>query len=142
MAVCAFFGHRSCPEAIKQHLREVLLDLITTKDVDMFYVGNQGQFDSMVRSLLIELTGEYPHVRYAVVLAYMPREGDAQERWADTMLPEGLESVHPRYAIDRRNRWMLKRADIVVAYVTHSWGGAYRYVEKARQGGKTVIDLG
>lgn len=67
MSAYTFFGHRNCPDVIKQHLREVLLELVTTKAVDMF---------------------------------------------------------------------------MVVAYVTHSWGGAYRYVEKAKRAGKTVINLG
>ena len=37
----------------------------------------------------------------------------------DTMFPEGLELVHPRYAIERRNGWMLKRSDYFVTYVHH-----------------------
>lgn len=34
----------------------------------------------------------------------------------DTMFPEGLELVHPRYAIERRNGWMLERSDYFVTY--------------------------
>lgn len=142
MSACTFFGHRNCPDVIKQHLREVLLELVTTKAVDMFYVGNQGEFDSAVRSILQDMAKEYPHLRYAVVLAYMPSAKDKHGEYADTMIPEGIEAVHPRYAIDWRNRWMLRHSDMVVAYVTHSWGGAYRYVEKAKRAGKTVINLG
>lgn len=72
-----------------------------------------------------------------VVLAYLPNtEGD------DTMLPEGIETVHPRYAISWRNRWMVQRSDFAVCYVRHTWGGAHRYMEYARQQGKTVINLG
>ena len=39
MPVCTFFGHRDCPESVKPKLREVLVDLVTNHDVDMFYVG-------------------------------------------------------------------------------------------------------
>ena len=38
MAIYTFFGHRDCPESIKPQLREVLIDLITNHDIDMFYV--------------------------------------------------------------------------------------------------------
>ena len=55
MARCTFFGHRDCPESIKPKLRGVLEELITNHDVDMLYVGNQGQFDAIVRSVLKEL---------------------------------------------------------------------------------------
>ena len=52
MANCTFFGHRDCPETVNPKLREVLIDLITNHDVDMFYVGHQGQFDAYVHSEL------------------------------------------------------------------------------------------
>ena len=55
MSACTFFGHRDCPSSIKQKLREALIDLIENHTVDMFYVGQQGAFDSMVRSVLKEL---------------------------------------------------------------------------------------
>ena len=70
MAVCTFFGHRDCPETIKPYLREVLTHLIINQEVDTFYVGNQGQFDGIVRSVLRELEQVYPEIHYAVVLAY------------------------------------------------------------------------
>ena len=55
MSACTFFGHRDCPSSIKSKLRKVLIDLIESHAVDMFYVGQQGAFDSMVRSVLKEL---------------------------------------------------------------------------------------
>ena len=141
MAVCTFFGHRDCPETIKPRLREVLTDLITNKGVDTFYVGNQGQFDGIVRSVLRELAKEYPEIYYAVVLAYLPGKKNEYDDFSDTMLPEGIEAVHPRYAIGWRNRWMLQRADFVVTYIAHPWGGAAQFADKARRAGKTVINL-
>ena len=140
MATCTFFGHRECPDFVKVKLREVLIDLITNHNVDMFYVGNHGQFDVFVRSILRELKKEYPQIDYAVVLAYMPGKQMKYDDYSDTMLPEGIESVHPRYAISWRNNWMLKQSDYVVTYITHTWGGAYKYAEKARSQNKTVIN--
>lgn len=140
MSVCTFFGHRDCPETVKPYLREVLVDLIVNKRVDAFYVGNQGRFDRIVRSVLRELEQEYPEIHYAVVLAYMPGKRNAYDDDSDTMLPEGIETVHPSYAISWRNHWMLKRADYVVTYITHPWGGAAKYAEKAKRAGKTVLN--
>lgn len=141
MKACTFFGHRDCPETIKPRLREVLVDLITNKGVDTFYVGNQGRFDGIVRCVLRELAKEYPEIYYAVVLAYLPGKKNEYDDFSDTMLPEGIEAVHPRYAIGWRNRWMLQRADFVVTYIAHSWGGAAKFAEKAKREGKTVINL-
>ena len=119
MPVCTFFGHRDCPDTIKPKLRQVLIDLIENHNVDMFYVGNQGRFDAIVRSELRDLQQAYPQINYAVVLAYMPAKQTEYDDYSDTMLPEGIESVHPRYAISWRNNWMLKQSDYVVTYITH-----------------------
>lgn len=141
MAVCTFFGHRDCPEAIKPKLREVLVDLITNHDVDMFYVGNQGQYDTIVRKVLRELKEEYSQINYAVVLAYMPGKKTEYDDYSDTMLPEGIESVHPRYAISWRNNWILRQSDYIVTYITHTWGGANQYTAKAKRQAKKVINI-
>ncbi len=140
MVTCTFFGHRDCPDSLKPRLQSIVIDLITNHDVDMFYVGNQSAFDRLVRGVLREITQEYPQAQYAVVLAYTPSERPAADT-ADTMLPEGIELVHPRYAISWRNNWMLQQSDFVVAYVTHSWGGAAQYMQKASRSGKAVINL-
>ena len=141
MSACTFFGHRECPDSIKIKLQDVLIDLITHNDVDMFYVGNQGQFDAIVRNVLRVLKEEHPQINYAVVLAYMPGRQMDYDDYSDTMLPEGIESVHPRYAISWRNNWMLRQSDYVVTYITHSWGGAAQFSEKAKRQKKTVINL-
>ena len=138
---CSFFGHRDCPDGIMPQLNKVLVDLITNQDVNMFYVGNQGRFDAIVHSVLRELKKKYPHVNYAVVLAYMPRMQTEYDDYSDTMLPDGIEAVHPRYAISWRNNWMLRQSDYVVTYITHSWGGAAQYAAKAARQGKIVVNL-
>ena len=141
MANCTFFGHRDCPETVKPKLRKVLVDLIINHDVDMFYVGHQGQFDAYVHSELKKLKQEYPEINYAVVLAYMPGKKTEYDDYSDTMLPEGIESVHPHYAISWRNNWMLKQSDYVVTYITRSWGGAYRYYNFAVRMRKHIIKI-
>ena len=135
---CTFFGHHDCPEAIKPRLREVLTDLIENQSVRMFYVGNKGAFDRTVRAVLRELKREYP-IDYAVVLERLPVKPDGDH--SDTLLPEGIETVPPRFAIPWRNRWMLDRSDTVVVYITHDWGSAARFYELALRRGKTVINL-
>lgn len=141
MKACTFFGHRDCPETIKPRLREVLTDLIINQEVDTFYIGNQGRFDGIVRGVLRELEKEYPEIHYAVVLAYLPGKKNEYDDFSDTILPEEIEAVHPRYAIEWRNCWMLQRADFVVTYIAHPWGGAAKFAEKAKREGKTVINL-
>jgi hypothetical protein len=71
----------------------------------------------------------------------MPGKKTEYDDYSDTMLPEGIESVHPHYAIPWRNNWMLRQADFVVTYITHSWGGAAQCVKRAKTSKKRVINL-
>ena len=137
--ICTFFGHRNSPPTVKPLLRQVIIDLIEHHGVTQFYVGNQGNFDTMARSLLLELAQIYP-IHYAVVLAYLPKENDPSLDGSHTILPDGFEAVPPRFAIDYRNRWMLDRSDIVVTFVRYP-GGAAKYKALAERKGKAVVEI-
>ena len=139
MAACTFFGHRDCPSGIRGKLQAEIDRLICNHGVETFYVGTQGSFDRMVYAALAELRKRYQHIKVYRVLAYMPKSSDADT--ADTILPEGIENAHPRYAIVSRNNWMIDRSDYVIAYVTHPTGGAYQAVERAKKKGKTIIAI-
>lgn len=138
---CTFFGHRDCPETIKPKIRMAVIDLIENCGVTMFYVGNQGNFDRLVRSILKEVTTAYPEVGYAVVLAYMPSAKKRADDFSDTLLPDGIEKVPKRFAIPWRNKWMIEHADYVVTYVTRPCGGASRFADYARKNGKKLQPL-
>ena len=71
--VCTFFGHKDTPKETEPTLRSTLIDLIENKKVNVFYVGNNGNFDTMVRRQLEDLSYTYP-ITYSVVLAYLPTE--------------------------------------------------------------------
>ena len=48
MNACTFFGHRDTPKNIEPILQSTLIDLVENKEVDLFFVGNQGAFDNLV----------------------------------------------------------------------------------------------
>lgn len=135
----AFFGHRDAPDEIRDRIKETVIDLIEERDVTKFYVGNNGNFDRMALSVLKELSGMYPQISYYVVYAYLPEKGG--DDFEHTIYPEGIETVPKRFAIDYRNRWMVGQANVVVAYVRRSFGGAAKFVDMAERQGKDVINL-
>ena len=139
MAACTFFGHRDCPSSIKGKLHEEIDQLICNRGVDTFYVGTQGNFDRMAYTALKGLRERNSHIKIYRVLAYMPKLGDTDTY--DTIVPEGIENAHPRYAIVHRNNWMIDRSDYVICYVTRPTGGAYQTVERAKKKGKIMIHL-
>lgn len=140
---CTFFGHKTFYKPIEGKLEKTIIELIEKENVDKFYVGNNGHFDSMVYRILKKLTAEYD-ISCTVVLAYAPvkkSEFDPVD-YSDTVLPDGIENVPRRFAISHRNKWMIERADYVITYViTHIGSGAAQFKKLAENKGKTVINI-
>ena len=135
-----FFGHKDTPKNIEPTLRATLVDLIENHGADVFYVGNNGAFDTMVSRQLEALSHTYP-ITYSVVLAYLPTKKSDYDDYTNTLLPEGIETAPKRFAISYRNKWMIQQSDAVVTYVTHSFGGAAQFKALAEKQGKIVIEL-
>ncbi len=143
MNVCTFFGHKDCPDSIEESLRNILIELIKKRQVDCFLVGNQGGFDRLVLKTLKCLSTAGFSFEYCVVLAYMPVCGNVGEQACEenTMVFPGIEKVPMRYAIDRRNTYMLSQAKYVITYVKGTVGGAYKFMNKAKRQNKIVINI-
>ena len=59
----------------------------------------------------------------------------------DSVLYPPLEMVPLRLAILRRNEWMASEADLILAYVRGTCGGASRALAYAQAKGKRIINL-
>lgn len=138
--ICTFFGHRDCPEAVKPVLKGEIKRLITIQGVYKFYVGNTGAFDNLVYHCLKEIKKEYQYIQYFVVLEKPPIKESMYDS-DETLLPLGFEDFPPRFAIDRRNRWMIEQAEYVITYITHSFGGAAKFADIAVKKKKKVINI-
>lgn len=141
--ICTFFGHRNCPSTISKQLEEILEILITENNIIKFYVGNNGNFDSIVYNILKKLKTKHPHVSYSVVISYIPCKKASAPLIceSDTLVPDGIETIPKRFSISYRNEWMINKSDMVIGYVNKSCGGAFKYFELAKKKGKTCINL-
>lgn len=63
-----------------------------------------------------------------------------EDEYDDTTYPP-LEGVPLKFAISKRNEWMVDQADVVVAYVQHSWGGAAATLRYAESKHKRIIRI-
>ena len=140
MPTCTFFGHRDCPDSLRPSLQQAIVRLIVEEGVDTFYVGHQGKFDRLALAALQQAAAQYPHIRYTVVLAYLPTSRDVPWQPDTTMLPAGIETVPKRFAISYRNHWLVEHADVVIAYALYR-GGAMQFVELAQKKGKKILWL-
>ncbi len=74
----------------------------------------------MVTQVLRNLKSQYPCIRFYIVLAYRPVHKSTLSTTEETLYPFGLEAVSPRYAILKRNEWMINQADFVIIYIDHT----------------------
>lgn len=112
------------------------IEPLISDGADTFYLGGYGAFDSLAAAVLHELKKTYQHIQILLVLAYLNRNIDVSG-YDYTFYPE-LENVPLRFAISQRNERMVEMADVVVAYVTHDWGGAAKTLEYAKRKRKTL----
>lgn len=136
--IIAFCGHDSVPDYDK--VREWLscvLDPFLYEDELIFYLGGYGEFDRIAASVVWQKKQQNSNAKSVLVLPYINRKYNT-ELHDYTVFPP-IESVPPRYAISKRNEWMVFKADVVIAYVTHGWGGASETLEYARRKKKRII---
>ena len=133
-----FCGHKDIHDrdAVERWLYDVCWDLIL-QGAEEFYLGGYGGFDHLSAAVLRELKKKHLQIRLILVLPYLnssvPTEG-----YDETVYPP-LEFVPKRFAISRRNEWMVQECDMVIAYVTHGWGGAAKTLEYARRKKKRIV---
>lgn len=133
-----FFGHSHVSDADELNVwLDKVLDLLIAEGADRFYLGGCGDFDRFAAEAVKAKKEEKPDIEMALVTAYLGRHADGESY--DYMIYPTLKDVTQRSAIPKRNEWMVDSADVVVAYVTHEWGGAAKTLEYARRCGKRVI---
>ena len=136
--VVTFCGHSTVHprEPVETWLRETVAALIA-RGADKFYLGGYGAFDLMAASVVWELKKGRPDIASVLVLPYLDRKVCADNYDYTTYPP--LETVPKRFAISKRNEWMIQNSDVAVAYVTHDWGGAAATLKFAERKGKGII---
>ena len=141
MRVVTFCGHRDFygDDAVMRWLRDTVEKLIR-RGADDFLLGGCGGFDACAASVVWELKKQYPAIRSTLVLPYLGSQVDATKY--DATLYPSLEKVPRRFAISKRNEYMVHEADVVVAYVTHDWGGAATTLAYAKRKKKEIINYG
>ena len=145
--IITFFGHSNYvknpkhEEIILDHLESVVGD----RAVD-FYLGGYGNFDSFALSCAKKFQQSHPNAKIYFVTPYITESYEKNRLKNCSLLYDGiiyppLENAPPKYAISHRNKWMVDKADLVIFFVTRSYGGAYRAIAHARATAKNLLEL-
>lgn len=111
----------------KNKLLQVINELANGEEVT-FYLGGYGGFDLFAMQCAKTFKVINPKSKIVFVTPYLHKNYtnlNLKNNYDEIIYPN-LESVPLRLAIVKRNKWMVDRADIVIAYVDHKWGGAYK----------------
>ena len=141
-----FCGHSNClfSDEEKEKLKQLLIKEIRKNPTCKFYLGGYGDFDSLCLRTLRELKKEFQSIELIFITPYLDKNYSklefAKYHYDDVIFPP-LESVPRKFAILKRNEWMVNEADLVIAYVMYSWGGAAKTLEYAKRKKKTIINL-
>ena len=140
MKTCCFAGHSNIlnKDEVKIKLKKKIINLIEKENATTFYSGDKGDFDLLCAKTLKEFKNYYPYIKSYLILSYIPKEKDAyksllySEIFDESIYPD-IEKTPPRFAIVKRNEWMINNSDFLIAYVEHNWGGAAKTLEYAKK---------
>lgn len=144
--IITFFGHSNClfNDDIKKQLKNILLDEIIKNPTSKFYLGGYGDFDGLCLRTLRELKHDFPSIEILFITPYLDKNYSklelAKHYYDDVIFPP-IESVPRKFAILKRNEWMVEQADLVIVYVKYSWGGAAKALEYAKRKKKRIINI-
>ena len=122
-------------EMVKEQIRNNIIDvkLVTC------YLGGYGDFDEICARACRELKQEYDDIEVVYVTPYISLSEQAKIKemqsygLCDTSIYPPIENVPLRFAISKRNEWMMTNADLIIAYVNRSYGGAYKSLQVAKR---------
>ena len=144
--IITFAGHStvfSC-EQVKEAVKEQIKNNISSNEKTVFYLGGYGDFDSICACACKELKKEYSHIEVVYVTPYINHSKIKEMQDVglyDTSIYPPLENVPPKFAILKRNEWMVENADLVIAYVKNNYGGAYKTLNTAKRKKKKIINI-
>jgi hypothetical protein len=150
--IITFCGHRRIYDEIKieNDVMDVLKGIINQAPIEecfIFYCGGYGQFDGIAARVVQKLKLLYSERKIERIFV-TPYIGGVNRNYDRSMIKEEDEVLYPplenvplKYAILRRNEWMVDHADIVIAYVAYSFGGAAKTFEYAKRKKKSIIEI-
>ena len=144
--IVAFCGHSNYVKS--QTDEKKVLDYLESKVGDSdceFFLGEYGGFDSFAYLCALKYKKLHPNCKLVYITPYYGVEHQkniqSQKSRFDLVIFPPLENVPPRYAILHRNRWIVEKADLLIAYVTCEYGGAYTMYTHAKRRKMNIFNI-
>lgn len=147
--IITFLGHSSlinCEDLLAK-ITETILKNTKKKENISFFCGGYGDFDNLSVLACHLVREKRPNSEIVLVTPYITSRQQekiknlVESKLYDSTIYPPLENVPPKYAISKRNEWMVDRADLVIACVKYTYGGAYKALLYAQRRKKQIINL-
>lgn len=144
--IITFCGHSNFifSDDVKEKLKNLLINEIRKSPTCNFYLGGYGDFDRLCLRTLRELKKDFPNIELLFITPYLDENyGKLQSAkyCYDGVIFPPIESVPQKFAIIKRNEWMVNKANLVIAFVKYPSGGAAKTLEYAKRKNKVIINL-
>lgn len=138
--IVAFCGHADyVRRADDEKIILALLENTVGNAPVEFFLGGYGRFDDLAYHCAKKFKNDHPNANLVWITPYISTKH--RENDFDLILFPPIEHCPPQHAISHRNRWIAGQADVVIAYVTHEYGGAYRMYRHAKRKGKEIHNI-
>lgn len=146
MSSCALTGHRRLGADFSKRELEAVFRSLLEGGTDTFFCGMAWGFDLEACRILLELKREYP----LRIVACIPYAGQS-ETFADRHRKDYVQLLslcdekivlheeYTNYCMFERDRYMVDRADVVVAYLRNEHSGTAYTVNYAKKRKKALI---
>ena len=148
--IISFAGH-SCITAsaeVKEKVKEQMRKCIASTERVTCYLGGYGDFDNICAVACNELKRENSNIEIVFVTPYLKCTQNTKSNNKnigvcvyDSSVYPPIENVPLKFAILKRNEWMIEKANLVIAYVKYTYGGAYKTLQIAKRKKKDVINI-
>lgn len=144
--IITFIGHAKLAydQNVADKLIKVLEDVIEGQDVT-FYMGMNGNFDYLARECCLQYKKKHGNAKLVFVTPYLNEDylksKEPTTLGFDEVLYPDLEHVPKRYAIAARNKYMIDRVEVLVAFASLVFGNAHKYLFYSYSKCKECINL-
>lgn len=147
--IIGFAGHSLVPstEKVREAVKEQILKNITESRQVTFYLGGYGDFDEICAGVCRSLKREHSGMELVYVTPYITSSEQEKIKYMqklglyDASIYPPIENTPLRFAISKRNAWMMSNVDLVIAYVKFGYGGAYKSLQVAKSKKKKIINI-
>ena len=142
----SLFGHRQIDDLrlLEKRLEKAIRKIVSDDRYISFLIGRNGEFDEFAASVIKGYESKFHSKNYdmSLVLPYSVADIEYYEGYYDGVdIPSSIHALHPKSAIEARNRWMIEHSDLVIVWVEKNCGGAYKAMKYAEKLGKQIINL-